>query len=56
MANTSEVAAKAALPSGSDIERAAEFAREPILLEGEKPESLAPGTAPEDLAATLDCY
>jgi ribonuclease E len=45
MANTSEVAAKAALPSGSDIERAAEFAREPILLEGEKPESLAPGTA-----------
>ncbi len=45
MANTSEVAATAALPSGSDIERAAQFAREPILLEGEAPEALAPGTA-----------
>ena len=44
MANTTEVAAKAAVPSGSDIERAAEFAREPFLLEGEGPEALAPGT------------
>jgi ribonuclease E len=45
MANTSEVAAKAAVPSGSDIERAAAFAREDLLLEGEGPEALAPGTA-----------
>jgi ribonuclease E len=46
MANTSEVAAKAAgTPSGADIERAAKFAREPFLLEGEGPEALAPGTA-----------
>jgi ribonuclease E len=46
MANTSEVAAKAAgTPSGADIERAAQFAREPFLLEGEGPEALAPGTA-----------
>ncbi len=45
MAKTSEVVATAALPSASDIERAAEFARERILLEGEAPEALAPGTA-----------
>jgi ribonuclease E len=45
MAKTSEVAAQAAVPSGADIERAAEFAREPFLLEGEGPEALAPGTA-----------
>src|SRR5829696_6359867 len=45
MANTSEVAAKAAVPSGADIERAAEFAREPFLLDGEGPEALAEGTA-----------
>ena len=45
MANTSEVAAKAAVPSGSDIERAAAFAREDFLLEGEGPEALEPGTA-----------
>jgi ribonuclease E len=45
MADTSEVAAQAAVPSGSDIDRAAEFAREPFLLEGEGPEALAPGTA-----------
>jgi ribonuclease E len=37
-------------PSGArltrdEIERAAEFAREPILLSGEEPEDLAPGTA-----------
>ncbi len=45
MAKTSDVAASAAVPSGADIERAAEFAREPFLLDGEKPEALAPGTA-----------
>ena len=45
MAKTSEVAAPAAVPSGADIERAAAFAREPFLLDGESPEALAPGTA-----------
>jgi ribonuclease E len=45
MVNTSEVAAKAAVPSSAEIERAAEFVREPFLLEGEGPEALAPGTA-----------
>ncbi len=45
MANTSEVAASAAVPSSAEIERAAKFAREPFLLEGEGPEALAPGTA-----------
>jgi superfamily II DNA or RNA helicase len=45
MAKTSDVAAVAAVPSSADIERAAEFAREPLLLDGEGPEALAPGTA-----------
>jgi ribonuclease E len=45
MAKTTEVAAKAAVPTGADIERAAQFAREPFLLDGEGPEALAPGTA-----------
>jgi ribonuclease E len=45
MAKTSDVAAPAAVPSGTDIERAAAFAREPLLLDGEGPEALAPGTA-----------
>ncbi len=45
MAKTSDVAAGAAVPSSADIERAAEFAREPLLLDGEGPEALAPGTA-----------
>ncbi len=45
MAKTSEVAARAAVPSGADIERAASFVREPFLLDGEGPEALAPGTA-----------
>jgi superfamily II DNA or RNA helicase len=45
MAKTSDVAAEAAVPSGADIERATEFAREPFLLDGEGPEALAPGTA-----------
>jgi superfamily II DNA or RNA helicase len=45
MANTSDVAADAAVPSNAEIERAAAFAREPFLLDGEGPEALAPGTA-----------
>jgi ribonuclease E len=45
MAKTSDVAAPAAVPSGADIERAAAFARESLLLDGEGPEALAPGTA-----------
>ena len=45
MAKTSDVAAVAAVPSSADIERAAAFAREPFLLDGEGPEALAPGTA-----------
>ncbi len=45
MAKTTDVAADAAVPSGADIERAAAFAREPFLLDGEGPEALAPGTA-----------
>jgi superfamily II DNA or RNA helicase len=45
MAKTSEVAARAAVPTGADIERAAAFAREPFLLDGEGPEALAEGTA-----------
>jgi ribonuclease E len=45
MAKTSDVAADAAVPSSADIERAATFAREPFLLDGEGPEALAPGTA-----------
>jgi ribonuclease E len=45
MAKTDAIAAPAAVPSSADIERAAEFAREPFLLDGEGPEVLAPGTA-----------
>jgi superfamily II DNA or RNA helicase len=45
MANTTDVAADAAVPLSADIERAAAFAREPFLLDGEGPEALAPGTA-----------
>ena len=45
MAKTSDVAAPAAVPSSADIERAAKFAREPFLLDGEGPEALAQGTA-----------
>ena len=45
MAQTTHAAAKTVkVPSGADIERAREFAREPFLLEGEKPDALAPGT------------
>jgi ribonuclease E len=45
LAKTTDVAAEAAVPSSADIERAAAFAREPFLLDGEGPEALAPGTA-----------
>jgi len=45
MAKTDEVAARAAVPSSADIERAAKFVREPFLLDGEGPDALAPGTA-----------
>jgi superfamily II DNA or RNA helicase len=45
MANTSDVAVDTAVPSSADIERAAAFAREPLLLDGEGPEALAAGTA-----------
>jgi ribonuclease E len=45
MADTTKAAAKAAkAPTGADIERAREFAREPFLLEGETPKDLAGGT------------
>jgi ribonuclease E len=46
MADTKDAAAKAVKTlSSADIERASEFARETILLEGETPEVLALGTA-----------
>ncbi len=46
MSDTTYVAAGAARPlTREDIERAAEFAREPILINGERPEDLAPGSA-----------
>jgi ribonuclease E len=45
MADQTKPAAKAAkAPTSADIERAREFAREPFLLEGEKPKDLAAGT------------
>jgi superfamily II DNA or RNA helicase len=45
MAEETKAAAKAAkAPTSADIERAREFAREPFLLEGEKPGDLAPDT------------
>jgi ribonuclease E len=45
MAEETKAAAKAAkAPTSADIERAREFAREPFLLEGEKPKDLAVGT------------
>src|SRR3954463_8356641 len=46
MADTTKAAANKAAkaPTSADIERAREFAREPFLLEGEKPKDLAPGT------------
>ena len=46
MADTAALAAEAAeAPSSADIERAQEFTREPILLEGETAEDVLPGTA-----------
>src|SRR5262245_37008730 len=45
MAEQTKPAARAAkAPTSAVIERAREFAREPFLLEGEKPADLAPGT------------
>jgi ribonuclease E len=45
MAEETKPAAKAAkAPTSADIERAREFAREPFLLEGEKPKDLTEGT------------
>jgi ribonuclease E len=45
MAEDTKAAAKAAkAPTSAEIERAREFAREPFLLEGEKPKDLAKGT------------
>jgi ribonuclease E len=45
LAEETKPAAKAAkAPTSADIERAHEFAREPFLLEGEKPKDLAVGT------------
>ncbi|HET8592862.1 MAG TPA: DEAD/DEAH box helicase family protein, partial [Solirubrobacterales bacterium] len=45
MPEETKAAAKAAkAPSSAEIERAREFAREPFLLEGEKPKDLASGT------------
>jgi ribonuclease E len=45
MAEETKAAAKAAkAPTSADIERAREFAREPFLLEGEKPRDLTEGT------------
>jgi ribonuclease E len=45
MAEETKAAAKAAkAPTSAEIERAREFAREPFLLEGEKPPDLAEGT------------
>jgi hypothetical protein len=46
MAKSVEVAAKAASPiTGDQLERVSKFTREPILLDGETFEDLAPGTA-----------
>jgi ribonuclease E len=47
MANTTDAATSAAetRPTDADIARVHEFTREPVLLEGEGPEVLAPGTA-----------
>src|SRR4051812_27049075 len=59
MSDTTHVAAGAASElSKADLERVREFTREPILLEGETVEDLAPGTARrmavDDALAELD--
>ena len=45
MATTTAAPATSAAPSKKDIKRASEFAREPLLLNGDGPEALVPGTA-----------
>src|SRR5205814_3893704 len=46
MSDTTGVVAGAAMRlSSEEIERASKFAREPILLDGERPDDLAPGSA-----------
>ena len=45
MAPTTAAPAPGAVPTKKDIERASKFAREPLLLNGDGPEALAPGTA-----------
>jgi superfamily II DNA or RNA helicase len=45
LATTTAAPAPTAVPSKKDIERASEFACEPLLLNGDGPESLVPGTA-----------
>ena len=45
MATTTAAPAASAVPSKKDIERASKFAREPLLLNGDGPEALIPGTA-----------
>src|SRR5439155_1226427 len=46
MTNSTDVAASAAEAlTSADIERASAFAREPVLINGEDPDDLAPGTA-----------
>lgn len=45
MAPSTAAPAKDAVPSAKDVERASEFAREPLLLNGDGPETLVPGTA-----------
>ncbi|MCB0827319.1 MAG: DEAD/DEAH box helicase family protein [Solirubrobacterales bacterium] len=45
MATSTATPATEAVPSATDIKRAERFAREPLLLNGDGPESLVPGTA-----------
>ncbi len=45
LAPTTAAPAHGAVPSKKDIERASDFAREPLLLNGDGPEALIPGTA-----------
>jgi ribonuclease E len=44
LAETTQVAETATLPSIDEIERAAAFTREPFLQEGEDPSALFPGS------------
>ena len=45
LATSTATPAKEAVPSATDVKRAEAFAREPLLLNGDGPESLVPGTA-----------